>query len=257
MTAVPCAYPPKGSRLVVIGGCGGMGQAVVQAALALELRVAVLDLERSLQQSPPPVQALAIACDLNEEAAVMSAFAQIDKAWGALDILVNLAGYTGEPVPVRDLATADWDAVTNACLRGMFLAARAALPLLERGNAPSMVLTASTFGHRVVHAGYAAYAASKAGVVSLGKALATECAPRMRVNVVSPGVFQTPFLTGGTGRDARQTQGIDMSMFSKHVPLQRLGDPSEMVGPILFLASPAASYITGQVLHVNGGTWAP
>ena len=253
----PQIFPPSGSRIVVIGGCGGMGQALVKDALALGLKVAVLDLPRSIAQSAPPESVLTLPCDISDETSVNAAFDAVRDAWGALDILVNLAGYTGDAIPVRELSTAEWDAVTGCGLRGMFLAARAAIPLLEKGNNPSMVLTASTFGHRVVHPGYAAYAAAKAGMVSLGKALATECAPRIRVNVVSPGVFLTPFLQGGMGRDARESEGIDMQAYPKHVPLQRLGDASEMAGPILFLAGPGASYITGQVLHVNGGIWAP
>lgn len=248
--------PPAGTRIAVIGGCGGMGQALVAAALEARLRVAVLDLPRSLEQSPPPPGVLALPCDVSDEAAIQSAFAALEATWAGLDTLVNLAGFTGEQILVQDQTAAEWDAITDCCLRGCFLIARAALPLLAKGHAPSIVLVSSTFGHRVVHRGYAAYAAAKAGVVSLGKALATECAPGVRVNVVSPGVFRTAFLEGGTGRPARQT-GIDMDRFQHMVPLARLGEPEEMVGPILFLAGPAASYMTGQVLHVNGGIWAP
>jgi NAD(P)-dependent dehydrogenase (short-subunit alcohol dehydrogenase family) len=248
--------PSVGSRLAIVGGCGGMGQALVRAALDSGLRVAVLDLQRSLEQAPVPEGVLCIPCDVSDEASVKTAFDRLQASWGALETLVNLVGYTGEQIPVRDMPTDEWDSITDTCLRGMFLVARAALPLLEAGTNPSIVLTSSTFGHRVVHSGYAPYAASKAGVVSLGKALATECAPRIRVNVVSPGVFQTPFLTGGLSRDERKT-GLNMDKYPQIVPLGRLGDPAEIVGPILFLAGPAASYITGQVLHVNGGIWAP
>lgn len=248
--------PPPQSRIAIVGGCGGMGQALVAAAIAHGQRVAVLDLPRSIEHSPPPAAAMAIACDVSDEASVNAAFATLQQAWQGLDTLVNLAGYTGEQIAVKDLTAVEWDAITDCCLRGMFLVARAALPLLASGVNPSIVLTSSTFGHRVVHAGYAAYAAAKAGVVSLGKALATECAPAVRVNVVSPGVFRTAFLDGGTGRETRQT-GIDMEKYPQIVPLRRLGEPEEMVGPILFLAGPSASYITGQVLHVNGGIWAP
>ncbi|KUE85134.1 short-chain dehydrogenase [Cupriavidus necator] len=253
----PFAFlPPAGTRIAIVGGCGGMGQALVRAALDAGLRVAVLDLPRSLDQSPPPAGVLALSCDVSNEASITTAFASLEQAWQGLETLVNLAGYTGEQIGVRDLSAIEWDAINDCCLRGCFLVAHHALPLLGRGTNPSIVLISSTFGHRVVHPGYAAYAAAKAGVVSLAKALATECAPAIRVNVVSPGVFRTAFLDGGTGRPARQT-GIDMEKYPQIVPLKRLGEPQEMVGPILFLAGPAASYITGQVLHVNGGIWAP
>lgn len=233
-----------------------MGNALVAAAVEAGLRVAVLDLDRSMAQAPAGAE-LIIACDVSDEASVNSAFAEIDNKWGGLDTLVDLAGYTGEPILVQDMPTAEWDAITNCCLRGMFLVARAALPLLAKGNNQSIVLIASTFGHRVVWPGVAPYAASKAGVIALGKALATEHAPAIRVNVISPGVFDTAFLQGGTGRETRDNDGINKDSYHQIVPLKRLGDPAEMAGPILFLAGPAASYVTGQVLHVNGGIWAP
>ncbi len=248
--------PPAGTRIAVVGGCGGMGRALVDAAAGAGLRVAVLDLDRSIAQSPPTAE-LVVACDVSDEASVKAAFAEIGRHWGALDTLVDLAGYTGEPTAIQDMPVSEWDAVTGVCLRGMFLVAQAALPLLAKGTAPSIVLISSTFGHRVVWPGVAPYAASKAGVVALGKALATENAPNIRVNVISPGVFKTAFLTGGTGRQTRAGDNINQGNYHQIVPLKRLGDPEEMVGPILFLAGPGASYITGQVLHVNGGIWAP
>ncbi|GMG90513.1 3-oxoacyl-[acyl-carrier-protein] reductase FabG [Cupriavidus sp. TKC] len=248
--------PAANSRIAVVGGCGGMGQALVNAASDHGLRVASLDLQRSIDDCKLPGGVLALPCDVSDDASVAAAFRALREEWQGLDTLVNLAGYTGEQILVKDLPTAEWDAINDCCLRGMFLVTQHALPLLEMGENPSIVLTSSTFGHRVVHPGYAAYAAAKAGVVSLGKALATECAPRVRVNVISPGVFRTAFLDGGTGRSRRQT-GIDMDKYPQIVPLKRLGEPAEIVGPILFLAGPSASYITGQVLHVNGGIWAP
>lgn len=248
--------PPALTRMAVVGGCGGMGKALVRGAVEAGLRVAVLDLEKSLQ-APPEGAELLIACDVSDEGSVQAAFAQIEAAWGALDSLVDLAGYTGEPIAIRDMPVAEWDAINDCCLRGMFLVSRAAIPLLDKGKAPTIVLISSTFGHRVVWPGVAAYAAAKAGVVSLGKALATENSPRIRVNVISPGVFDTAFLVGGTGRQGRDGDTISKDSYHANVPLGRLGDPQEMVGPILFLAGPASSYVTGQVLHVNGGIWAP
>lgn len=248
--------PPPGARIAIVGGCGGMGRALAVSSKAAGLRVAVLDLDRSILEGAADSE-LVLACDVNDEASVATAFGKIDLEWGGLDVLVNLAGYTGEPVAIKDMPVSEWDAITDCCLRGMFLVARAALPLLAKGTNASIVLTASTFGHRVIFPGVAPYAASKAGVVALGKALATENAPNIRVNVVSPGVFDTAFLQGGTGRKSRAGDGIDKANYHRIVPLGRLGDPQEIAGPILFLAGPAASYITGQVLHVNGGIWAP
>ena len=104
------------------------------------------------------------------------------------------------------------------------------------------------------HVGYGPYAASKAGVINLIRALATEWSPEIRVNGVAPGVIDTAFLQGGTGWDAKQT-GIDMSRFVQGVPLGRVGQPAEIAHTLLYLLSPAASYITGQTVHVNGGSF--
>ena len=248
--------PPQGTRMAVVGGCGGMGRVLVEAALLHGLKVAVLDLPRSLEQAPPPLEAIAIPCDVSEEASVQSAFLKLSQEWGALDVLVNLVGYTGERINIEDMTTQEWDSITDCGLRGMFLVARSAVPLIRAAGGGSIVLTASTFAHRVIHEGHGPYAAAKAGVIALAKALATECAPTIRVNAISPGVFKTPFLSGGMGRDQRVT-GLDFEKYPQTVPLRRLGDPAEMVGPIMFLAGPASSYITGQTLHVNGGIWAP
>ncbi len=256
-STLPSFTPLPGQRLLVVGGCGGMGRALVRTAAALGLRVAVLDIERSIAQFPPPPGVLALACDVTREASVQAAFAQVTGHWGAVDALVNLAGYTGERVRVEDMSTAEWDDIVNTDLRGMFLVARACAPLLRasaaHGHAPAAVLVSSTFGVRVPHVGYGPYAASKAGVINLVRALATEWAPAIRVNGVAPGVIDTAFLKGGTGRDVKQT-GLDMERFVQGVPLQRLGRPEEIAHALLYLLGPAAGYITGQTVHVNGGT---
>ncbi len=259
MLDLPAFIPRAGSRLLVVGGCGGMGRSLVAAAQALGLEVAVLDMARSLEAFPPPQGVWSRACDVSDEAQVTAAFEALASDWGFLDGLVNLAGYTGERIRIEDMPSAEWDAIVNTDLRGMFLVARAAAPLLRRaeaaGRQPAAVLAASTFGVRVPHVGYGPYAASKAGVINLVRALATEWAPGIRVNGLAPGVIDTAFLQGGTGRPEKSTR-LDMDRFVTGVPLGRLGQPMEVTSVLLFLLSPAASYITAQTLHVNGGSHA-
>jgi NAD(P)-dependent dehydrogenase (short-subunit alcohol dehydrogenase family) len=256
--SLPSFTPVAGDRLVVVGGCGGMGRALVAAARQLDLQVSVLDISRSIEAFPPPEGVQAISCDVRDEVAVDAAFERLRGEWGRVDALVNLAGYTGERVRVEDMKSQDWDDIVNTDLRGMFLVARACAPLLRasaaQGRQPAAILVSSTFGARVPHVGYGPYAASKAGVINLVRALATEWAPDIRVNGVAPGVIDTAFLRGGTGRPEKQT-GLDMQKFVTGVPLQRLGHPQEIATALLFLLSPAASYITGQTLHVNGGSY--
>ena len=250
--------PAPGRRLLVVGGCGGMGRALVQAALDLGLSVAVLDRAQALALHPVPQGVWSCACDVSQEDSVLAAFEALRSHWDDFDGLVNLAGYTGERVPVDQMKLQDWDDIVHTDLRGMFLVARASAPFLRSalaaGRSPSAVLISSTFGVRVPHVGYGPYAASKAGVINLVRALATEWAPGIRVNGVAPGVIVTPFLEGGTGRPVKQTR-LDMQRFVTGVPMDRLGQPEEIATVLLFLLSPAASYITGQTLHVNGGSY--
>lgn len=256
--AVPAMTPQAGYRMAVVGGCGGMGRQLVRAAVGLGIEVCVLDLEASVRQTAPVEGAEYIVCDVSNEADVKAAFQRIDARWGAVDGVVNLAGYTGPRVPVEELDTEIWTGVINACLNGMFYVAKAAAPLLrrslEQGRNPAALLVSSTFGVKVTHAGYGPYATAKAGVINLVRALSTEWAPGIRVNGIAPGVIETAFLKGGTGRASRETQ-LDLNRFTQGVPMARLGQPEEIVWPLLFLLSDGASYITGQTLHVNGGSW--
>ncbi|MBK7263326.1 MAG: SDR family oxidoreductase [Rubrivivax sp.] len=246
--------PPAGTRVVVAGGCGGIGRAFVAAAQAAQLELVVLDLERSIAAAPPPPGVLAIACDALHEDQVQRALGEVGAHWGACDALVNLVGYTHERTPVERLPSAQWDDIVDGTLRSAFLLSREVIPLLKAGRAPSMVHTSSTFGVRVSMPGYAPYAAAKAGVINLVRALATELAPAVRVNAVAPGVVDTAFLQGGTGQQEK-LERIDPAQFAASVPLRRVGQPSDIVGPLLFLIGPGSAYMTGQTLHINGGIW--
>lgn len=253
--AVPALAPPAGSRIAVLGGCGGIGRAVVAACLEAGNEVAVLDLERSLAAFPPPGGVARIALDATDEASVEAAFAGLDAAWGALDGYVGLAGFMTRRTPVAGTSPEAWDELVDGNLRSAFLCARAALPLLLRGRDPALVLVSSGLATRVAP-GYGGYAASKAGIVALAKAVAAENAPRLRANCVAPGAVDTEFLTGGTGRDAARAS-IDREAYLRTVPMGRLALPADVVGPILFLLGPASCYMTGQVLYVNGGGLTP
>lgn len=254
---LPGFVPPVGHRLVVLGACGGMGLALVHAAHAIGLEVAALDMPAAFNGKTLPEGVHTFHCDVSQEAQVQAAFDEIGARWGRIDALVNLVGYTGERITVADMPTKEWDDIVNTDLRGMFLVARAAAPWLQasaaQGHAPSAVLVSSTFGVLVPFPGYAPYATSKAGVINLVRALATEWAPGVRVNGLAPGVIATPFLKGGTGRPEKSS-GLDVSRYLETVPLRRLGEPMEIAAPLLYMLSPAASFLTGQTIHVNGGS---
>ena len=136
---------------------------------------------------------------------------------------------------------------------------RAALPMLRAGRDPALVLVSSGLAQRVLP-GYAGYAAAKAGLIALTKAIAVENAPGLRANAVAPGAVDTEFLAGGTGRaPAADTPPLrfDVEAYARTVPMGRIATPEDVVGPILFLLGPASRYMTGQVLYVNGGALTP
>jgi len=240
--------------MVVAGGCGGIGRALVAAANKLGIDVVVLDLARSIEMFPVPAGVRSIACDATHEASVADAFADIATHWGAVDHLVNLIGFTKEQVAIESMEPAEWDEIMNGTLRSAYLIARQAMPLLRRSPVASIVNTSSTFGVSVPVPGYGPYSVAKAGIINLTRVLATEGAPGVRANAVAPGLVDTQFLRGGTGRQDK-TSRIDRDKVVAGTPLQRIGQPQDMVGAILFLSSPAAGFITAQTLHVNGGVW--
>jgi 3-oxoacyl-[acyl-carrier protein] reductase len=247
--------PAPGARVAVLGGAGGIGRAVVAAARALGIEVAVLDLAASLEAFAPPAGTPAIALDATDEAQVAAAFAELASRWDRLDGFVGLAGFATARTPLGAMTAERWDELIDVNLRSAFLAARAALPLLRRGRDPAMVFVSSGLAQRVMP-GYGGYAAAKAGLIAMTKALAAESAPAIRANCVAPGAVETAFLVGGTGRPEGREQ-IDRAAYLRGIPMGRIATPEDVVGPILFLLGAASGYMTGQVLYVNGGGLTP
>ncbi len=242
--------PPPGSRMVVVGGCGGIGRAVVNASLAAGLSVAVLDLAVSIQKHHVPEGAQALALDASSEDSVAAAFAKLD----GIDCLINLCGFKGEQQKIADLSIDAWDESMSGNLRSAFLVSQHALKKMTAG---SIVHVSSGLG---VYGGitYGAYAAAKGGINALTKTLAREYAPHIRANAVAPSYVETAFGKGGTGRSTEdEPETIDRNVYTRAIPMARIAQPEDIVGPILFLAGPASRYMTGQVLHVNGGSFMP
>ena len=251
--------PAPGTRMVVVGGCGGIGRRLVEIGAGLGLRLAVVDLPKSLADHPPPDGVAAYQADVRDEAQVARAFAGLDAEWGGLDVLVHLPGYTLPPTPLEEISEAEWEDVLSVNLKSAFLAARHGLPLLRRAGKASIVTAASGLAVHV-EPGVAPYAASKAGLIALTKALAKENAPAIRANVVAPGAVDTAFSRGGTGREPIEDWFHSRAMgddILKTIPLGRIAVPDDVVGPILFLAGDASRFMTGQVLYINGGRLMP
>jgi len=241
-------------HLAVLGGAGGIGRALVARALAEGCQVSVLDLPASLARHPVPAGVRAIEVDGSAEASVARAFAALGDR---LDGFVNLAGFVNRLAPVAETEADAWDETVTGNLRTAFLTARAALPLLARGDQAAMVQIVSGLAS-FTRPGYAPYAAAKAAMISLTKTLALEAAPAVRVNAVGPAAVDTAFLRGGTGRsDEEQTVHLNIQAYTAMTPLKRFAQPADVVGPVMFLLGPDSGYMTGQVLWVNGGQYMP
>jgi 3-oxoacyl-[acyl-carrier protein] reductase len=244
-------------RLCILGGCGGIGRSLVASALVRGYDVAVMDLKAALERHPPPPSTVAIEVDGSDEASVARAFAAIASKWGALDGFVNAAGFLVEKHALAETSAQEFDVMIEGNLRTTFLACKAAMALLEKGESPSLVNIASGLG-AFVRPNYGPYAAAKAAMIALTKTFALEHAPRVRVNAVGPGAVDTAFLRGGTGRsDETGTPSLDIDAYSAMIPLKRIAVPDDLVGPVLFLLGDDSRYMTGQTLWVNGGAYMP
>ncbi|MEM9106810.1 MAG: SDR family oxidoreductase [Pseudomonadota bacterium] len=239
--------------LGILGGAGGIGRVLVREAITAGYTPTIFDLPRSIEAHPPE-DCEAIGVDASSAASLQAA---AEKAFpdGGLQGFVNLCGFMGENEPVTETDPDRWSHIIEGNLNAAFLAAHTFVPRMQSGGA--LVHVGSGLGH-FARPGYGPYAISKAGIAALTRQLALELAPDIRVNCVAPSAVDTAFLRGGTGRsDENEPVRIDLDAYASVIPLQRIADPLDVAGPILFLLSSASAYITGQVLHVNGGAFMP
>lgn len=245
--------PEAGSYVAVAGGCGCMGRVLVRALLDTGVNVAVLDMETSLAQNPPPSDVLTLAIDGSDADSVEKVFSELASQWPHLNGFVNLIGFFKGWVQISELPVDIFDEVIAGNLRSHFLCAKAALPMLRCSNEGSLVNVSSTLGMDVIKH-YSHYAAAKAGVIALTKGMARENGALVRVNAIAPGLANTAFLTGGTGRD-KLFDGIDPDYYGKLVPMKRIAEADDMTGPILFLLGKASGFVNGETLIVDGGMY--
>lgn len=237
-----------GQVAVVTGGSRGIGHEIARELAAAGARVCVL--ARDQARAAAAADRLhgdghaGYGVDVADPGAVTAAIAQIERDAGGIDILVNNAGVTRDNLLMR-LKDEDWTTVLDTNLRGAFNTIRAASRGMMKRRAGRVINVSSVVG-LVGNKGQANYAASKAGLIGLTKAVAKELASRnILVNAVAPGYIDTD-MTADLPEAAREA-------LAEQIALGRLGAPADIAPAVRFLAGPGASYITGQVLVIDGG----
>ncbi|MDO8502997.1 MAG: 3-oxoacyl-[acyl-carrier-protein] reductase [Gemmatimonadaceae bacterium] len=236
-----------GKTAVVTGSTRGIGRAVATALAASGARVAVVGRDRekaAVVAAEIGKGAAAFACDVSDTASVATLISDVEKEFGGIDILVNNAGLTRDNLVMR-LKDEDWDVVLNTNLRGAFAAIRAVSRGMMKKRSGRIINMASVVGLNG-NKGQANYAASKAGLIALTKSVAKELGSRnILVNAIAPGFIETEMTAAMTPEARSALNGL--------IPLERLGRPEDVAAAVVFLASDHASYITGQVIVVDGG----
>jgi 3-oxoacyl-[acyl-carrier protein] reductase len=244
----------KGQVALVTGASSGIGRATAVAMAKQGARVGVnyCKNQAGAEQAAESIrnaggEALVVRADVTRAAEVLAMVQAVRKAWGPIDILVNNAGDLLARHSLADMSEDYWDQIMALNLKSVFLCVRAVWEEMAARKAGCIINVSSIAGRNGGGPGAAAYAAAKGGLLTYTKGLAKELAPHgIRVNGIAPGVIATPY-------HERYSPGEVFKKFVASIPLGRAGTADDIADVIVFLASPAARYITGETVEVNGG----
>jgi 3-oxoacyl-[acyl-carrier protein] reductase len=243
-----------GQVALVTGGAGGLGSEAAVWLAAAGARVVIADVsaasleraaERLADMAPDPSRFHYAALDVTDSAAVRGCVADIESRYGRLDILLTSHGFPRDR-RLRDMTDSDWSDVIGVCLTGTFLCVRESSRLMVPAGYGRIITVASRAAHG--NPGQANYSAAKAGVVGLTKSVAKELGRHgVTANAIAPGLIDTPSLRELATFDQIAERAI------RDNSIKRIGQPSDVAAAVLYLASPQAGFITGEVMHVSGG----
>ena len=240
----------KGKVALVTGGARGIGKSIIieMAREGCDLVVSDIDLDGAAETAKEVEamgqKAIAVRNDVSSSQDVENMVKSAVEAFGKIDILVNNAGITRDALLIR-MSESDWDRVMDINLKGPFLCTKAVLRLMMKQRSGKIINMASVVGVSG-NAGQANYAASKAGLIGFTKSIAKEAASRnIQVNVIAPGFIETEMTD--------HLPDTVKTWFIENSPIKRPGKPEEVARIAVFLASSDSDYITGQVIHVDGG----